>query len=382
MWEDRLSAWRPEGNMEPLLHAVIDPGRQWKDAWSSWRESADLDRLGPGAIRLLPLLYKRLKADQMDDPWMGRLAGIYRHTWARNQFLLRDATEAVRAFTNAGIPVMLIKGAAMIVSQYHDAGLCPTVDIDVLVPDTQALAAVRCLRAAGFSATGRYEVDVPEKFIRIGFSHPFRSPQGNEIDLHWYLLYFRSFPGADESFWQHATRAEFNDLPVWLPSPTDMLLLTCLHGLLWSSTSNLRWVADADTLIRSASIDWNRLAEYSQWPGVALPLRLSLQYLRDRMGISIPEESLQTIQSATVSKGDRWVLMTYSGEESLFWNTLSIWFRHSRFSRKEPTSLLRLFGGLPSFLATYWALPSIWHVPRVAIRKIWRRYRPGPSSSS
>jgi hypothetical protein len=382
MWEDRLNVWRPEEDLEALLHAVIDPDTRWKDAWLLWRESADLDRLVPGAIRLLPLLYKRLKSDQMDDPWMGRLQGIYRHTWVRNQLLLRDATHAVRAFNDADIPVMLIKGAAMILSQYHDAGLCPTADMDMLVPDTQALAAVRCLRAAGFTAAGLYEVDVPERFIRIGCSHPFRSPQQNEIDLHWHLLYFRSFPGADESFWQNATRAEYSGLPVWLPSATDMLLVACLHGLCWSSTSNLRWVADADTLIRNASIDWNRLAEYSQWPGVALPLRLSLQYLRDRMGIYIPEESLRAIQSVKVSEGDRWVLMTYSSADNMFWNSLSIWFRHSRFSRERPASLFRLLAGFPSFLTTYWALPSIWHVPGAAIRKIFRHFRLNPSSGS
>ena len=184
---------------------------------------------------------------------------------------------------------MLIKGAAMILSQYHDAGLCPSVDVDILVPDTEILAAVRSLRGAGFSATGRYEGDLPERFIRIGFSHPFRSPQGNELDLHWHMLYFRSFNGADKSIWRNAVRREFTGVPVFLPSPTDMLLHTCLHGLYWSDTSNLRWVADAARLVQNAAIDWVRLAGCAEWPGAALPLRLSLEYLREDM--EIPDSS-------------------------------------------------------------------------------------------
>jgi hypothetical protein len=375
----RMLAWRPEKKMGDLLRAVVLPDDRWREAWIRWRQSADLERLPPGAFRLLPLLFHRLRSGKISDPWMGKLQGIYRYTWARNQILLRDAAQAARTLRENGIPVMLLKGAAMILSQYRDAGLCPSVDVDILVPDTDIRAAVRSLRGAGFSATGRYEGDLPERFIRIGFSHPFRSPQGNEIDLHWHLLYFRSFAGADESFWRHAVRREFSGLPVFLPSPTDMLLHTCLHGLYWSDTSNLRWVADASRLVQTGSIDWARLAGYAEWPGAALPLRLSLEYLGKE--IPIPEETLAVIRSAPVAHGDRWVVMMYAGKENLLWNTLSLWFRHSRFSRAKPVGILPLLAGLPAFLAAYWALPSVWSVPAVALRKILRRFLPQPPAT-
>jgi hypothetical protein len=375
MWENRLNAWRPARQMEDLLRAVLVQDPRWKEAWAQWRQSANLDRLEPGAFRLMPLLYKRLKSEGVDDPWMGRLQGIYRHTWARNQMLMRDALLAANALAGAGIPVMLIKGAAMILAQYHDGGLCPAVDMDLLVPTPMAAAAVRSLREAGFSATSRYEGDLPERFLRIGFSHPFRSPRGNEIDLHWHLLFFRSFAGADESFWEHAVRAEVQGFHVLLPSPTDMLLVSCLHGLCWSSTSSLRWAADACLLIRNFPIDWNRLGEYARWPGVALPLRLALHYLRETLEVPIPDVTLRGISSERTTVGDRWVLMTYSGPENLLWNTLSIWFRHARFSRNKPAGFFRLLSGLPSFLAAYWALPSVWQTPGLALRKIARRFR-------
>jgi hypothetical protein len=368
--------------MEDLLRAVVLPDDRWRESWIRWRQSADLERLPSGAFRLLPLLFHRLRSGKISDPWMGKLQGIYRYTWARNQILLRDAAQAVQSLQSSGIPAMLIKGAAMILSQYHDAGLCPSVDVDILVPDADILAAVQSLRGAGFSATGRYEGDLPERFIRIGFSHPFRSPQGNELDLHWHMLYFRSFNGADESFWRHAVPREFSGVPVFLPAPTDMLFHTCLHGLYWSDTSNLRWVADAARLVQTAAIDWTQLSGYAEWPGAALPFRLALEYLREEMEIPIPRETLETLRSARVQTPDRWVVMMYAGKENLLWNTLSLWFRHSRFSRARPVGFLILLAGLPAFLAAYWALPSIWRVPGVALRKIMRRFLPRRTASA
>jgi len=100
--------------MQDLLRAILLPDDRWQAAWLRWRAGADLDRLAPGAFRLMPLLYQRLRAAGWDEPWMGRLQGIHRHTWARNQMLLRDAADAARSLHQAGVPVMLIKGAAMI----------------------------------------------------------------------------------------------------------------------------------------------------------------------------------------------------------------------------------------------------------------------------
>jgi hypothetical protein len=374
MTEDRMQTWRPDDFTEELLRSVILPDTRWKTAWTHWRESANLDFLTPGAYRLLPLLYKRLRAEKFIDPWMGRLQGIYRHTWARNQILLRDAAEAVRILNDAGIPVMLIKGAAMILGYYHDAGACPTTDVDILIPEAQAVAAVAALLAAGYAGTGRYEGNVPEKFIRTSFAHAFRNPRGNELDLHWHLLYLRAFPGADADYWKHAVPAELAGMRVWLPSATDALLLACLHGLGWSDTSSLRWVADADYLIRQANIDWDRLGKYARWRGIALPLGMALRYLRDRLELPIPEAPLRLIESLPVENADRWVLKTYSGPGNLFWNALSLWFRYSRFCRNDSPNLIRLLAGLPEFMETYWALPALRQVPSVLLQKTYHHF--------
>jgi hypothetical protein len=373
MWDEREKAWQPDAAMQDLLLAILLPDDRWQAAWLRWRAGADLDRLAPGAFRLMPQLFQRLRASEQDEPWMGRLQGIHRHTWAHNQMLLRDAANVAQALQQAGVPVMLIKGAAMILGHYHDAGLCPTVDIDILVPDTLAVQAVACLAAVGYTATHRYEGALPEKYLRVGFSHAFRNARGNEIDLHWHMLYLRAFPGSDDAFWRHAIPATLAGVPVMLPSPTDMLLMACLHGLCWSSTSSIRWVADAAHLIRTSVIDWNLLATYAEWKGVALPLQLALTYLRDRVELPVPTETLQRIASAPVDQTDRWVLKTYSGPENLLWNTLSLWFRYARFPRVEPARFASLLAGFPDYLATYWALPSVRKVPGFALRKVLRR---------
>ena len=52
---------RPDPVQQMLIRTVLAPEEKLVERWAEWQASSNLDRLDPGSLRLLPLLYHRLK---------------------------------------------------------------------------------------------------------------------------------------------------------------------------------------------------------------------------------------------------------------------------------------------------------------------------------
>ncbi len=135
-----------------LLHAALDEAEAAMKAWRRWRELVEFDDLDEPENRLLPLVYRNLGTQLADDPVVGRMRGVYRLTWTRNQLLASAGAEAVRELAAQGVPTLLLKGAALSLLNYRDMGVRPMADVDVLVPPAQARIAMDCLLSAGWQA--------------------------------------------------------------------------------------------------------------------------------------------------------------------------------------------------------------------------------------
>ena len=86
------------------------------------------------------------------DPLMGKLKGVYRHTWYGNQLRLRDAAVVLGELHRRGIEPMLLKGAALTLLHYRDFGLRPMEDVDVLVRTHQWQGGRRRAHRSGMDA--------------------------------------------------------------------------------------------------------------------------------------------------------------------------------------------------------------------------------------
>ena len=104
------SAW-PTAAQILLLHAGLGEQRDAViAAWDAWRDSVDFENLDYGSHRLLPLLHRNLIHHQVPaHPWFGRMKGVHRHTWVRNQRVFACIANLVREFRDElGTPVMLL----------------------------------------------------------------------------------------------------------------------------------------------------------------------------------------------------------------------------------------------------------------------------------
>lgn len=280
-------------NQELLLKAALFSGEDALEAWSKWRDAVDWEgHFEPGSFRLLPLLYNNLHKHGVDDSAMGKLKGIYRQTWSKNQTLFHEMAKVIEFLQNAGIKTMLLKGASLSLLYYKNNGSRPMADIDVLVPLKQARLANELLQKAGWTSP----LPLTELDLIYGHAIQLHNRLDKEFDLHW-----RPFNGCqdeyEKDFWDGAIPVKMANVDSMSPNPTDMLFHVIIHGVAWNPVTPIRWIADAITLINSDdfTIDWQRLINTAQKHHLNLRLKKGLQYLHDNFHPLIPPSVMKTI---------------------------------------------------------------------------------------
>lgn len=316
-------------SQELLLRAALLQGEPALEAWREWDRREVVEELDPASDKLIGLLYRNLEEHGVEHPTMPKLKGVYRHTWFRNQTVLRQAGVPIRALREAGIPTLALKGATLCPLYYRDFGVRGMEDFDLLVPPGRAADAMAVLRSIGATPTSAKA----EAGIRLRHSEPFSHPDGWSMDLHWYSLW-RS--ASDQMLWDRAQPLEVGHESTLAPGPTHQLLLVCVHGADWDLKSPIRWIADATAVIRSGDVDWDLLVEEAGRRLVTVALGSTLEYLKETVETPVPDDVLRRLHEAPSPRfervGFRETARPFGPRRTLY----SIWERNRRFERLRP----------------------------------------------
>jgi hypothetical protein len=214
------------------------------------------------------------------------------HAIARTS--LRLAAEAGRlqgAFEAAGVPVAFVKGPALAQLVYGTLALRPCRDLDLLVPEPQAMAAAALLEREGYRRTDPAP-EIGRKLIAtwmrshhdFGYFHDARQII---VELHWRLV--------ENPLLQTIVPQP----PTWVVVPIaprivlstlaadDLLVYLTMHGA-HHGWARLKWVADVVALLAADPGGADRLLELAEQRGVsrgAWQLLLIAQLL---FGTSLP----------------------------------------------------------------------------------------------
>lgn len=322
----------PSSEQQLLLKAALLRGTEAIGAWQRWKAAVDLDSLDPGSNRLLPQLYRTLEREGVRDPSMGKLKGLYRHSWYGNQLRLRDAAVVIGELRRRGIDAMLLKGAALTLLHYRDPGLRPMDDVDVLVRTHQWRPTLDVLTELGW----RPRVPVTPRHVQASHAMDFTNAQAQRIDLHWHLLPDSCWPRADDEYWEHASATTLHGVRVSVLDATDQLFHTCAHGVKWEHVPPVRWIADAAMILNdpTVQIDWERLVRLTERHRLILPLRDALTYLETAFGLPVPAAVPTELRDAAVSRAERWEYRFRSRPASPVLGRLrEHWLRYRRLRR-------------------------------------------------
>lgn len=275
-----------------LLKAALMPPEQAGPAWRRWRgRGLELQTVSDDSTRLFPLLWANREAAGIGPEDRELLKGVCRKAFVDNAAKLSAALDTARILSDAGIPALFLKGAALIAIADDGLGLRRMADVDIIVPAPVAERATAALLAAGFSS-----LKGPPDFT---WKHAWHcvSPEGYEIDLHWSAF---KPPGDDGSMFDTAQWTNLLGRPVLVPTVTECLLVAIANAFCYGGTP-VRWIADSMVMFRTAPIDWDVVLRRSSRPGVLPAVTHGLAFLAREFEAPVPSDVLDALRRRPIS---------------------------------------------------------------------------------
>ena len=201
----------------------------------------------------------------------------------------------------AGIPVLLLKGAALRVTSYRDSAERAFGDIDVLVPKESLAAAVAALAELGYAPE-------TEDRVRLYLEHYHHlilsKPDGFVVEVHWALVPVMSPLQLDSAaFWRDSrTLNRPGGVRTVVPSAHHMVLHLAQQNM-EDGFSQLRRLVDIDRVISAtADFDWDRLSIESKRMRVQAVVALALQLAQVLLGTAVPRGFVTGLGISSVAR--------------------------------------------------------------------------------
>lgn len=245
------------------------------------------------------------RADPRFNPGAALLESV------RNVRMMHLLERIARAFHDAGIPLLALKGAALNLVLYDRPDERPMGDLDLLVKPEDAEGACAVLEGLGCL---RSVVLVREDFFPR-FHYEIEYAAGSiypvKIDLHVRpfrpLRYSRLVP--PDALWERAEVVRFGAATIRIPAPDDMLIHLAVHAAI-HGCSRRTWLQDikrwADA--HRSVIDWNRLVATAERWRLALAVRQAFQRTAREFGPVCSRRVIQRLRRLPVNWRDRLAL--------------------------------------------------------------------------
>ncbi len=206
--------------------------------------------------------------------------------------------ELLKAYAAAGIPVMLLKGAALAVTVYPSFARRPMADLDLLVPPDRATEAWELATRSGWRKATAEELD---PFYAVHHHLPtLEDNRGTGLGLEIHTaLYPRDNPFAlcMADLWQRARPVDLGGSPVFVPHDRDMLLHLCTH-FAWTHAllgAGWRTFRDIGALDTAGRVDWDDVSRQLSRTPAATCCYWTLRLGRTLAGLAVPEEVLTAL---------------------------------------------------------------------------------------
>jgi hypothetical protein len=235
-----------------------------------------------------PLLYQALsRAGWPAVPASARaiLQARFAANLKRNFRLARHAMDALRALTDADIPVLAHKGVFMAASVYGHLSSREVHDIDLLIDPDDESGACAVLESLNFAPVGKLDQQ------QVFRAHDLQI----EIDLHWQLAPgFFPVKYDFRALRDRSVTAQLGGMTFLTPSREDLLLMLCIQLAkdCWERRQRLvqlQKVCDiAEVVLRTPNLDWAALQGRAAEQGLSRVLDFALALATALLYVPLP----------------------------------------------------------------------------------------------
>jgi Uncharacterised nucleotidyltransferase len=221
------------------------------------------------AHQVYPLIYRNLRQLGflgVPEEVQASLKGAYLANALRNQLLSEELAHLLRLLSDAGIPVIPLKGVALAEALYGDPAARTCADTDLLIPAGEVVRARRLILLAGYSSPFTEDFFVHHQFHTTADCPLFREEAALNylVEIHWTLLQHSSRDKkALHDLWGEARPESFFGGPGLGLTPEWQFLYLATHAAAhkWHT---LKWLADIHELCVSTAISWHSVEEKTQ----------------------------------------------------------------------------------------------------------------------
>lgn len=254
---------------------------------------------------LTPLVFHHLRSlenrDHIPPEVMGQFKAAYLGNVVVNLHLQAELGRAQEALGAEGVPVILLKGAALARIVYGDIGLRPMSDLDLLVPESQVYVAQKAVRDLGYN-----EVGTPEEQDDTERHHrhlPGLVREGTPVlvEVHRHIvrrdagLYFDI-----AGFWSRAQEISVGRKQALVLAPEDLLIHLALNFFLdrrFRSNAALRQLCDVAESLRfyTNSISWRLFVDNVRVYRLIGPVGCVLYLAQELLNAPVPSYVAQQL---------------------------------------------------------------------------------------
>ncbi len=291
-----------EKSLDLLARAALAPEAEAISAWRAWRKDYDIDNTPWSEVRMLGAVAARIETLEPDASIRPRVLGIRKFLWVHSQMCLNKAISGLAALNNAGIPALLMKGAARIARDPASAQERLIRDVDVLVPLGREQHAFDVLQNDGWALVAEeWQINF-RRLAPVAGHHAWSLAKDKfEIDLHHFSNHLNRLRGDDDRVWARSVPVAWHGVNVRVPSPADALLIALIHGVRWSKDGSADWAVDASALIDEGNLDWDVFLEEATDRKLQAVLSVGLVYLRNTLHKPVPDEVIRRLRVESTS---------------------------------------------------------------------------------
>jgi hypothetical protein len=213
---------KPDQTILNRLDELIPTIRDW-DVFTKMA----IDRAA--APLIVDKLSKFKNTDIFPDMVLRNLKQASLRTLTRNMLLTEHFRQVIRALTEAGVPVIALKGSMLSEWLYGNINLRQFSDLDLLVPQEKGLEAVAILDKMGYVQDNL----IMSEFIKENTSIVHYRPMiknGVSVEIHFRIHSVTEHYQVDlQDMWQHAVPLKLHGVEVLGFSLEDLLMHLCIH---------------------------------------------------------------------------------------------------------------------------------------------------------